>query len=546
VDAAAIAQQLASLQSQLDELRAERDEYKKLYLLTLEKAERLERGLFGQKAEKLPKNDAQLTLAILEHILGRKPAPEDSAKAGETEVKTHTRAKPTGRKPLPAHLPRVELELIPEEVRRKGLDHFERIGEDSSEIIERRPASVVVVRTVRPKFKEIGADVSGAAKRDGDTGEEQGTGVHMAEPLELPIERGLAGPGMLADTIVRRWGDHCPLHRLESIYARDGIELARSTICGWHTTLAELAQPLVQAMHRDAFEQPYLLTDATGVLLQAKDKCKCGHFWVLVAPGRHGLYRFSMHHNSAAVDELLKGYAGYIVADAHVVYDHLFVENGGQAMEAGCWSHNRRYYFKALATEPELAKAALAMISAIFRIERSIAAAPRKKREQVRKKKSRPIVEQFFAWCAEHKPLVLDDSPIAKAIGYSTNQKEALMRFLDDGRLPIHNNISELQLRREVVGRKNWLFLGSEDGALANTTFVSLLASCQLHRIDPWSYLRDLFCLLPSWPKSRILELAPVNWQQTLEQPDAQQRLAANPFRAVLLGATDHAPILPL
>ena len=520
------------LTAERDEYKHERDEYKKLYALLLEQCEKLKRGLLGQKAEKLPKNDAQLTLSILELLLGNNIESDGADDAAEkTTVEPHERKKPTGRKPLPAHLPRVEIELLPLEVQAKGLDNFARIGEETSEVIERRPASTVVVRTVRPKFVE---------KSRGDT---EKTIVHVAEPLDLPIERGLAGPGMLADTIVKRWQDHLPLYRQESIFAREGLELARSTICAWHMELADLCEPIIEAMHADALTQPYLCTDATGVLVQAKEKCKHGHFWVLVAPERHVLFKFSSRHDGDAVDKLLDGYDGYIVADAHAVYNHLYVENGGSAIEVACWAHCRRYFFKSLSSDPERAKSALAKISVLFRIERTNATAPRKKKEKVRAQKSRPIVDQFFDWCDAESLSVLDDSPIAKAIGYARNQRTALQRFLDDGRLPMHNNISEGALRRQAVGRKNWLFLGSEDGAHANTVFVSLLASCQMHGIEPWAYLRDLFCLLPSWPKRRALELAPLNWQETLKQPETQQALAANPFRAVVLGAGDHVRI---
>jgi hypothetical protein len=134
--------------------------------------------------------------------------------------------------------------------------------------------------------------------------------------------------------------------------------------------------------------------------------------------------------------------------------------------------------------------------------------------------------------------LVLDEAPIAKAINYARNQREAPCRFLTDGRLPLHNNASELALRRQVIGRKNWLFLGSNDGAEANTTFVSLLASCALHDIEPWAYLRDLFILLPSWPRARVLDLAPANWKATLEKDEAQEKLAANVFRRALLDSS--------
>lgn len=254
----------------------------------------------------------------------------------------------------------------------------------------------------------------------------------------------------------------------------------------------------------------------------------------MVDPGKHVLFRFSPKHDSKAVDTLLGGYARYLVADAHAVYDHLFAN--GTVTEVSCWSHARRYFFKALESDPERAKTALAWIGALFKIERALADAPRKKKEAVRHEKSAPIVDDFFAWCERERDLVLDESPISTAIGYAINPQASLRRLLADGRLPLHNNISELPLRHEAVGRKNWLFVGSEDGAKANATFVSLIASCRMLGIEPLAYIRDLLCLLPSWPKHRLLELAPAYWKSTLQQSDAQQRLDANVFRRVALG----------
>src|SRR5262249_42345766 len=158
-------------------------------------------------------------------------------------------------KRLPDNLPRIDVEVLPEEVKREGLDAFERIGEDVSETVERRPGSLVVVRVHRPKF----------VRKDRERCAE--TQVFTSLAPELPVERGLGGPGLLADTLVRRWQDHLPLHRLEQIYAREGLELSRSTMCGWHMELGALVQPLVDAMFQDALASPYLCTDATGVLV---------------------------------------------------------------------------------------------------------------------------------------------------------------------------------------------------------------------------------------------------------------------------------------
>jgi transposase len=521
------AAQLKALRSELEQLSAantelaeQRDRYHALYLQMLEQCEKLSRGLLGRKAERFPADESQLTLQLLGLLLRGDEAP--LAPPPTQPVRAHERAKPTGRQPLPETLPRVEIEVLPEEVKRGGLDAFERIGEERSEIIERRPASLVVVQTIRGKFVRKGRERAAQ------------TQVHIAELPELPIERGLAGPGMLADTVVRRWQDHLPLHRLERIYAREGLELSRQTICGWHLQLRELVQPVVEAMWADARSAPYLCTDATGVRVQAKGECRNGHFFVVVAPERSVLFAYSPRHDGVAVDRLLGGYQGYLVADAHSVYDHLYRD--GQVVEVGCWAHCRRYFYRALETEPERAREALALIGELFRIERELKELPSAKRKRLRTERSKPVVDAFFAWCERCAPEALDDTPLAKGIGYARNQRQALERFLGDGRLPIHNNLSEGQLRRQAIGRANWTFLGSDEGGAANATFVSLLASCPMHRLEPWSYLRDLLILLPRWPLRHALELAPLAWRDTLRRDDVQQRLAAHPYRKVTQG----------
>jgi transposase len=509
-------EEVAALRADNERLAAEREHAQ---------CRKLELGLLGQKAERLSPNDAQLTMQVLATLL--RPRGDDTTtepSVDEQRIGEHTRTKPSGRKPLPDRLPRVDVEIVPDEVERQGRDAFERIGEDISETVERRPASLVVVRVHRPEF--VRKDRLRAAETD----------IVVAAPPSLPIDRGLAGPGLLADTIVRRWQDHLPLYRLEQIYAREGLDLARSTICGWHAELAEMVRPLVAAMWQDAMASPYLCTDATGVLVQAKERCRVGHFWVLIAPGRYVLYRYSARHDANAVDAMLAGYKGYLVADAHAVYDHLY--GRGDVIEVGCWAHARRYFFKALESEPERAREALALIGELFRIERRLAEAPLDEREQVRRREAKPLVERFFAWCEATVVQALDETPLAKGLRYALNQRTALMSFLEDRRLPIHNNHSELALRREAVGRKNWIFVGNDDAGEVNAAFASLLASCQLHGIEPWAYLRDLFCLLPSWPARRVLELAPAAWQRTAEQPDVQRRLDRDIFRRATLSPT--------
>jgi transposase len=617
------------LMGQLEQAQKERDEYRRVYLALLEAYRKLEMGLLGQKRERFtgaePKE--QLALALLALLTEGSAASQPEAEPEQKQkVEAHERRKPSGRKPLPEHLPRILVEVLPPEVQQAGLEAFERIGEEVSEVLERRSASLVVVRTVRPKFVpkakpgeraeqpsspgtltqqvqasppvtplplEVSAQLAVAPSEElppqaaplplevsahsavasseellpqaaplppqasaplavASAAALPGTALPLAPQapappavahsavlqapaLELPLPRSLCGPGLLADTLVRRWQDHLPLHRLERIYGREGFELPRSTVGDWHANAARLVEPLIEAMWKDALENsPYLCVDATGVLVQALEKCRHAHFFVVVAPQRHVLYGYQPKHDSDAVDALLKGYKGFLVADAHAVYDHLYAS--GEVVEVGCWAHARRYWFKSLDTDGTRAQHGLSLIQELFKFEREQAATPPEEKLRLRQKEAQPLVEAFFRYCQEEELKVLDETPIAKAIGYALNQRDALERFLSDGRLPIHNNSSENALRREAVGRKNWLFLGSDEGGTVNATFVTLLASCQLHGLEPLGYLRDLLCLLPGWPVKRVLELAPVHWSTTAQRPEVRAALEANVFRQASLG----------
>lgn len=508
-------------------MAAERDEYKRLYVALMEQYRKLEAGLTRHQRERFIDGDKeQLVLSLLSMLSPGQTLPVEPAK--QLEVAAHKRVAPTGRKPLPEALPRIEIEVTPPEVQRLGLGAFERIGEDVTETVERRPAAVVVVRTVRPKYVPRAGAAEGLPA------------VVQAPAPALPIPGGLAGPGMLAETIVKRWEDHQPLHRMERAYGRDGLPLARSTICGWHFAVAELCKPLVEKMWLDAFASSFLCIDATGVLVQALEKCRTAHFFVVVAPERHVLFGYSKKHDSQAVKKLIGDYRGTVVADAHSVFDFLYAK--GDVTEAGCWFHARRYWFKTLDSDGPRARHALELIGKLFAFEREWATAPPPERLRLRRQHAKPIVDSFFAWCDEEALKVLDETPASKAVGYARNQRDALRRFLEDGRLPIHNNWSENALRREALGRRNWLFVGSDDGGEVNATLVTLLASCKQQDIEPLGYLRDLLCLLPTWPEDTLLELAPVNWRTTEARPDVQKALAANAFRQASLGNLQPAP----
>lgn len=511
----------------------ERDEYRKYAELIELDRERLRRYLFGRKSERLSAEEqSRFAFAAVEEdgpanapvAAPEAPAPQEATGAhARCRSRATGRRTPHGRQRLPAHLPVETIELPPPVVQGEQAAAYVRIGEEVSESLEWRAASYVRVRVVRPKYARKG---------------EPEAGVTIAPVPERPIPRALAGASLLAHVIVSKYCDHLPLYRQSRQAARAGLSLSRSTLCGWIEACHALAVCVVEAMWQDALRCDYLAVDATGVLVQAKGGCRKGHFWVLIAGHDHVLFRYTRRHTSEAVRSLLGDYRGTLQADAATVYDFLYRGNEERPPpcdELGCWAHARRRFFEALTTDARRAAHALEQIGMLYRSDRETAALTGDERTRVRAAQAAPVLDAFFAWADQAWTEVLPESPIGKAIGYARNQRPALRRVFADGRFRLDNNWSERELRREVLGRRNWLFVGSDDGAHWNTTFVSLIASCQLHDIEPWAYLRDLLTLLPHWPRHRVLELAPKLWKQTTQQPEAQRLLEADVLRRISL-----------
>jgi len=528
--------QQAKIEAKLRLVAHERDEYRKLYELVSVECERMRRDLFGRKAEHVDPAQIQLALELVSPMLHdagsaaqgpagdgapsatspepqgptAPPGPQSGSNRRDRSERKHT---PHGRQKLPEHLPVERIEILPPEAMGEDAATLVRIGEEVSETLEWRSAGHVRMQIVRPKFARRG---------------EPEKGVMIADVPEGPIPRCLAGPGLLAQILVNKYADHLPLNRQEKIFARRGIHLARSTLCGWVDGCASLLKHIVEAMAKDALQAHCIAIDATGVLVLKKEQCHRGHFWVMVADRQHVLFRFTPRHTKDGPKELLRGYKGYVQADASNVYDELYRTE--QALEVGCWAHCRRHFYESMPSDRERALIGIGFIRELFALEDATRELPPSQRTEERRTRAEPLLIRFRAWLEVEETLVLPKSPIASAIGYALNQWTALTRFLDDGRLLLDNNRSERELRRQAVGRKNWIFVGSDDGAEWNAIVVSLIASCELHRIEPWAYLRDVLVLLPRWPRDRVLALAPAYWQQTLEKTDARQRLAAFPW----------------
>jgi len=562
LEIASLRDQLAALARERDELKVraeraehERNEFKKLYLLVTLELERLKRQLFGKKAETVDPAQVQLAfgpvLDALERARGGGAAELEQVESELTKLRERAQLEvarrkvekkppaPHGRRDLSLEdLPVETITLEPPERLLPGGEALVKIGEEVSEHIDHRPASLVRVRVVRPKYKRPEAEP--AVEAGGPTPVASGPIVIASMP-ERPIPRGIAGPGLLAHVLVSKYADHLPLHRQERIFRRQGLHLPRSTLCGFVQGSVVLLDRVVEAMWEDARANArWICIDATGVLVLAKEQCRRNHFWVVVAERDHVLFRHTKTHDGLVPAGLLEGYRGYVLADASSVYHELYRREAA-ITEVGCWAHARRRAFDALSTDEPRALVLIGFIGLLYDAHH-LATDPRTgvTDGDRRKAEAAPVIDRLYAWIAAERPKVEGDAPIAKAMNYAVNHREHLTRFLDDGLLRLDTNLAEIELRREKVGGHNWLYCGSDDGAHWNSVVVSLVASCQLHEIEPCGYLRDVLTLLPSWQAKRVLDLSPKRWNQTRQQPDTQQRLAS----LRLLGRNDsvHAP----
>ena len=550
----------------------------------------LKRQLFGPKAERIRNAEAQLSLFDILKDIGRvgtgdlvageradamlgelreesEQGSNDNGSSSRLPPRTTRQKKkkrtPHGRRKLDeANLPVERIVIEPLERKLEGGDELVKIGEEKSSHLDYRPSSIVRVEVVRPKYmrpEEVGTpSTSSKAPPAGpqtdemdsltsgslpDTDEGRPVAlvkVLVAEPPDLPIPRGLAGPGLLALVLVMKYADHLPLFRQARIFKRQGVHVPRSTLCGFVQGCYVLLRPLVEAMWNDAKLGALLLTDACGVLVRDKDKCRRGHFQVFIAPGQHVCFAYLAENNGAAVADLLKGFSGKLLSDASSVY-HETYRRQPSTVEVNCWAHARRGMFKAYASAPELALVGIGFIGQLYDAhDASVDPGSGVVNATKRKELAEPVIKDLAAWLERERPKLTPTSPIEVAMGYIQRQWPGLTRFLEDGSLRLDNNPSELELRHQKVGSKNWLFCATDGGAQWNAVIVSLIASCRMHDIEPLAYLRDVLTLLPSWKMDRILELAPVNWRQTLQKPETQQQLQR---RQLIRYDVDHGAI---
>ncbi len=460
--------------------------------------EKLRRMLFGAKSEKISSQLEQLELQLEE---------TESAQAAD-EVSTErpavaTKLKPS-RKPLPAHLPREVITHHPEHDCCPDCGGPLRIfGEDVAEVLEYIPANFKVIRHVRPKFACT-----------------QCEHVVEAPAPSRVIDRGLAGPGLLAHVLVAKYADHCPLYRQSEIYAREGVDIDRSTLAGWVGASSELLAPLVDALRKHVLAASKIHADDTPVpvLAPGNGKTKTGRLWTYVRDERPAgentepavWFAYTPDRKGERPRQHLKNFKGALQADAYAGFHHLY--NTGDIYEVACWAHARRKFHDIHAVHASpITTEAIARIGTLYGIEEDVRGKPAELRRSTRQVRAKPLLDDLRSWLEKSLRTLSAKSETAGAIRYALSHWRALTRYIDDGLLEIDNSAAELALRAVALGRKNYLFAGSNSGGERAAAIYSLVGSAKLNGMDPERYLRQVLTRIAEHPVNRIDELLPWN-----------------------------------
>jgi transposase len=491
------------------------------------------RRFYGPKSERFDPRQLLMFGIVVDAL----PLDEQAIEAESGEKLTTRRIQHKhGRAKLPESLPRIAIEhdLKPEEklCRCCGLERC-RIGHEVSEQLEYVPASFKVLQHIRFKYACKPCN-QGCVKCDGKAQ------IEVAPKPAQPIEKGLPGPGLLAYVITGKLADHLPLYRLESIFARLDVHIARSTMCAWIHAAAMLVKPLADLMANRVRQSKVIHTDETRIPVQECDeagRCKNGRMWTYIGDEANPYiaYDYTPDRTRAGPTKWLDKYKGYLQADAYGGYDGIYA--GGSIIEVACWAHGRRKFFDARDTDGKRSAEMLAMVGELYAVEnqaktkiaevqKAIASATGTEAtalsadqryaiiRDLRQEFSVPILAKIKTWLDENHKLVLPRSPMAQAITYTLNQWEALNVYVTQGYLNIDNNAAERALKRIAIGRKNWLFAGHDEAAKSAAILTTLIASAQRHGLDPQAYLRGVLARIASTPVSQLVQFLPERWNR--------------------------------
>jgi transposase len=466
------------------------------------------RQVYGRKSERVHPDQFLMQDVLLEadrHVL------PDAAGAPviTTVVKEHVRHK-HGRSPLPEHLPRVEhvLDITADEKTCSCGKALKHIGDDVTERIDCQPSSLFVNAYRRPKYACPDCDCDGC-------------GVRQHPTPEGPIERCEADAGMLAHVIEEKFEHHTPLYRQELKLQRQGVEISRQTMADWMAGCADALRSLYELMRQEILSYDIVLNDDTPVDMRDGPEAgiRTARFWATVGGEalKYTVYDFTLSRGSDGPEEFFKGYRGYFVSDAYAGYNKLFKpvdESPPDVINAACWAHARRHFIKAQDSAPRAAMEILTLIAMLYKIEVGIKHDPPEIKRAIRQRDAAPILEKKIKpWLESGLAAHLPQSPMRQAIGYALGIWKELNVYLRDGRVPIDNNLAENAIRPIALGRKNWLFVGSETGGHTAAVLMSFTATCRKNKINTWTYLKDVLQRIQSHPASRLHELLPDCWQ---------------------------------
>jgi transposase len=488
------------INTQQEQLSSRASEIAHLKLLL----DKLRRMLFGAKSEKIVRHVAQLELQLEELEASRSEEEVIAPLLVEQATVAEVCSGRSSQRSLPEHLPREVETHLPETSCCPGCGGTLReFGEDVSEVLEYVPESFKVIRHVHPKFS------CGRCQR-----------VVEASAPARPIPRSYAGAGLLAHVLVAKFADHTPLYRQSEIYAREGVDLDRSTLAGWVGASSALLAPLVEALRKHVLTATKLHADDTPVpvLAPGNGRTKTGRLWTYVRDGRPcgdtvppaAWFAFSPDRRGEHPQGHLKNFRGTLQADAYAGFHPLY--EGGRILEAACWAHARRKFHDIFAaTQAPTAAEAIRRIGELYAIEKEVRGSPPEIRLAIRQARSTRVIEDLRAWLDATLQTLSTKSDMAGAIRYALSRWSALTRYLDDGEVEIDNNAAERALRVVALGRKNYLFAGSNRGGERAAAFYSLIGTAKLNGLNPELYLRHVFTRIADQPINRIADLLPWN-----------------------------------
>jgi transposase len=490
-DVAALRQMVAALLEEVDS--KERRLQQLQHLL-----EQLLRWRYGPKRERVNENQLFLFAVGIVTTTQDAPPPLEDTRAAKPQPPGH------GRQRLPESLARkrVVYDLAEDERQCPQCQgELRHIGEEISQRLEYVPASLYVIEEVCQKY---------ACSK--------GCTLLTAQKPMQPIEKGLPGPGLLAHVAVSKYADHLPLYRQAGVFDRHGVTLSRQTMCDWMRRCAQLVSPLFDLMKQRVLKSKVMQTDDTpvGVLDPTLPRTRLGRIWTYVGDDHHPytVYDYTPNRSRDGPQAFMDKFSGFLQADAYSGYDGLYEDPERDVIEVACWAHTRRKFYEAQSSDLMRSTVMLAYIRLLYDVEREAheMKLDGEGRLALRQAKSVPILDDIQAYLEREQPKVLPKSPEGQAITYALSNWKALVRYSEEGDLEIDNNGAERSLRGVAVGRKNWLFFGSDNGGQTAAVLTSFITTCKRLDIDPFAYLRDIFQRISTHPQSRLAELLPDKW----------------------------------